>query len=403
MSIIREATTDYVRKLADPALMTYREYYKLVNPEDKYHPSAAYESDVESLNKWDHNKKDLFPKLIRRIKINGITFEFRLQTEDRFQSNYYKTNPETGMYLRDENDQLIPYTREEVERGMVVPHSRRYRYAIGVFTEEDGYVGGSQDEWGCMLIRVADEFRGFGLGPIIGKMARTLEPRKSSGGFTPQGSKNFFRVYQEFVREYARSGMYSFLVKSGQITAERAKVILDSAKLHIKTSREAHNLNTNDPSDWLLYVGGYGDFIIYDRKLLDIIDDQKLDRWAERMIRGMVYVAVGRGFARIKALGGVNPKIKGFMITLAAAHAKAEGVPLAIELEDMAFIDRSKIEIENDEPTWSAGYESHLVRFKGDVPDLNELGLPERMFRKKHDRYDEFKNKMIELAYATYR
>ena len=76
-----------------------------------------------------------------------------------------------------------------------------------MFNDENQYIGGLQDEWGCILIHIAEEYQGFGLGPILGKLAREYYPSKSSGGFTNAGYTNFINVYRDMVKNYIQSGM----------------------------------------------------------------------------------------------------------------------------------------------------------------------------------------------------
>jgi hypothetical protein len=398
---IVEATTPHVQKEVDPALLTASEYRDLVDPQHMSHPPEAYTFSVMNRATWQHEGRDHFPEPIRRMTINGIEFEFRLRKEDRAEMRMVKTTPE-GEIVRDEQGMALYWNRDElIER---LPLVRRYEYSIGVFTADDGYVGGSADEWGTMLIRVAEEYRGFGLGPIIGKMARSLEPGKPSGGFTPAGLNNFVRVHREMVRDYALSGMYSHLVKTGQLNAERAKQIIASANLSERPTRKINgDLDHTDPADWLLMVGGYGDFYLYDRKLRDIIDGgDRYDHWREKMIKGMVYVECGDRYGRIKAFGGDTPKVKSMMLWLAATFAAVSKVELVVEPDDMAFIDPEQIEIVGSEHV-RAGYRATTVRMKKPAGFMVALGKMERRFREEFDQYGEFKDEVQTLSYKKYR
>lgn len=400
---LMEATSSYVRKQVDPALMTLDEYRKLVDPDEKSHPDSAYDWSIAD-KKWRPDR-DRFSKLLRRVKINGIYFEFRLQMEDRADGKVTKTTPE-GDVVRDQNGNALYWTREELLQRL--PPSRRYEYTIGVFTDDDGYIGGAQDEWGTMLIHVAREYRGFGLGPILGKIARGFEPGKKSGGFTRAGMNNFIRVHREMVRDYVASGMYSHLVKTGQITAERAKAIIASARLENRPGQKINSdLGSNNPSDWLLMVGEHGDFYLYDRKLKDIYNEgDAYDHWREKMVKGMVYVEVSddprlTGYGRIKAFGGDTPKIKSFMLLLAAAYSQQHGADLMVEPDDLPFVDQKQMEIVG-EPHVRAGYKAATVRLKGAMPFAIGLGMAEERFRKAFDRYGEFKDTVQTLAYGKY-
>lgn len=396
---LSEATTSYVPRACDPALLTYEEYYRIANKEDIWHPSGAYKFSVVTRDEWKHEKVDAFPELIKTIKIHGIVFMFRKEVRDRMDGTWYKTD-DHDEYIRDAEHQLVPYTREELENGAIPALlKRRYEYRIGVFTQDDNkwvYVGGSQDEWGCMLIRVADEFRGFGLGPIIGKMARELEPDKTSGGFTPDGEYNFRKVHRAFVKEYLRNGMYSHLVKTGVISTDRVREIVASAK-GTDSKKPAINLSSNDPVDWMLYVGD-GDFIIYDRKFKDIYQDQSREWFAEKMLIGMIYVSADAKYGRIKVFGGNTEKVKRYLMTLALIYAKHCGVPLVVEEDDLPYVENADIgPLDN-----TAGYRSALAVYNGQAIDLTPLGNKERKYRSDFDRYDEFKHRMMEDSYSKW-
>ena len=393
-----EATRDYVKKITDPALYTQEEYYTLINSSGKFHSSDAYRFSIQDLEK-DHYTanygKKSHPILLKTIKLNGVYFEFRLKKEDKLDNKYVKVR-EDGEVVRDEKGMALYYDRDELEK-ILEASGKRYEYMIGVFTEEDGWIGGSQDEWGAMLIHIADEYRGFGLGPILGKMARELEPEKTSGGMTPAGYSNFQRVHREFVSDYLTSGMYSHLVKTGQITAERAKAIINSSTKNKKYNQR--NLNTSNASDWLVYSDN-GSIIIYDKKLKDVIKDEDAF-WKNKMIKGMVLIRIHHDYTRIILLGGESDKIKSYLMTMAAVEAKHNKTQLVVEPEDVPFIDRSQIEVGDLGVT--AGPRSHLVNFKGKPFDTNLLGQKEKLFRKSFDQYDEFQWEMVGMAEAKYR
>jgi len=391
---LNEATRKYVEKVVDPALLTQSEYYKLVNPRDAYHDSSAYQTSLEDNQ---YRKKEDFPKLLNTKIINGIKFEFRLQIEDKVNWNVAKTDKE-GNSLKGPDGGLVYLTeKEKIDRYKGLDNNKRYNYSVGVFTEE-GWVGGSQDEWGAMLIMVVHEYKKFGLGTEIGKIARSFHPDKDSGGFTPDGYRMFQRVHSEYVREYMNSGMYSHLVKTKQLSAERAKEIIDS--INPRSKKTQKNLNSNDPNDWLLFADG-DCFILYDKKLKDVIDDED-HFFKEKMIKGTILARESSDIYRIIYFGGETQEIKKQMITLSAMRAAYYKLPLAVELEDSIFIDTSKIKIiERD--TVKPGFKSHLVYYQGPIVNTENLGQKEKQFRNKFDKYEEFSVKMQELAYGKYR
>ena len=61
-------------KSIDPALLTYNEWLKIVNSENRFNPDSAYQTNVEELNQYPDYKIDAYPKLIKRVKLKGLIF-----------------------------------------------------------------------------------------------------------------------------------------------------------------------------------------------------------------------------------------------------------------------------------------------------------------------------------------
>lgn len=376
----------------NPALMTAKEYQSFCNENNKWHPDSAYDFDLSQTHRDYTNKSEY--KKIRTFKVKGISFDLMYQTEKK---QYAQRNPndEHGMdpWLR-VNGQIVYYTDEEVARLGYQP----YGFEFAIF-EGDQRVAMALDEWGCMLIAVAREYRGFGLGTIIGKIARTYEPGKTSGGFTPMGARNFIRLHREFVRDALTSGLYSRMVRSGQLTMERVREIVGSAKIQQRPSRDDVDLSSNSPNDWLLFTDFYGTFILYDKKLASLIDNDKYDAsFTERMIKGtvMVYPHESAGVTRIKQFGGDAPAIKSFMLGLAYTRAKIENLPLWVEPEEYDLKGFSYGEEEN-----VVGYKSREVT-DGKIIDYRSMVEEEMRFRRRFDQYDEFKHRLMEMAQSKY-
>lgn len=370
----------------DPALMTTQEYMSFANEHNKSHPSSAYNVDLESLNNYG-NDKSTYTHFINRVKINGIEFEIWVK-EDR--KNYCKRD-ENGEYIRIDG-QLVPYTDEEIGRLGYPPSE----FMISIF-DGDKRVAAAQDEWGCMLIMTAKEYRNFGLGTLIGKIARTLEPAKPSGGFTRSGALNFQRVHREFVSDALKSGFYSKLVREGIITAARVKEII--ASIVPKKAKEKLDFGSDDPKDWMMFVDNYGSFIVYDRKMADVIERTDRELFLERMIKGYVYCAISdiNNTARIRVFGASSPKLSRLLLGCAYTFAKAHGCRLWVEPE------------EYDIPGFQYGEEEKVIGHKskeiinGPSIDYAMMGKAEEHFRKTFDKYDEFKHRMHEIADSKFR
>jgi GNAT superfamily N-acetyltransferase len=375
----------------NPALMTLKEYQSYCNENDKWHPDSAYDFDLSQTHNEFQNKADF--KKIRTFKANGISFDLMYKTEKK---EYAQRNPhDDGMnpWLR-VNGQIVYYTDEEVKRLGYQP----FGFEFAIF-EGDKRVAMAQDEWGCVLIAVAKEYRGFGLGTIIGKIARTYEPGKTSGGFTPMGSRNFARLHREFVRDALTSNLYSNMVRGGQISMERVKEIVTSAKVQMRPVKDDVDLNSNSPDNWLLFADHYGSFILYDKKLATVIDNERYDHtFAERMIKGYVYAMPheSAGITRIKQFGGDAPGIKAFMLALAYTRAVIDKLPLWVEPEEYDLTGFKYGEEEN-----TVGYKSKEV-LDGKVINYISMVEEEKRFRKRFDEHDEFKHRLQEMAQSKY-
>lgn len=393
---ILEDTRPYVKKDIDPALLTFDEYYDLLNPSRRTHADSAYDWSVEYYNEEDLGlyKIENFPTLLKRKKVAGMFFEFRLEKEEKMFVKY----DDNDRLLYDDNGNMIRLTDEEIEALGI----DKYRYTIGVFNEEGECVGATQDEWGAMLITVAKEYRGLGLGTEIGKLAWEIEPGKDSGGFSPSGRGTLRSIHARYVRDYLESGMYSYLVRTKKLSTKRVRDILASNDYN-RSKRSTGNLKMNDPKDWLV-MEDHGAYIVYDRKVKDMWDDGTVfDRgyWVEKTLRGMVYTMPDRdGYTRIKVFGGEDDKVKTFLMKLAIDEAQRDGNPLVVEPEDINYVPKNNTRIEG--PNNIAGYQSYIVWYSGASTSTTRLIAAEKRFRRSFDRYDEFRIFILEASYGKF-
>lgn len=376
-------------KNVDPRLLTTQEYLNLVDPEEKSHPSTAYDNRVKD---FDWVKKTDYPKLLKRILLKGMYFEFRLQDRTL---KYHVSDPDTHELKRDKDNNIIPMTPEQIKALGLPP----IEYSIAIFNEDEECVGKSGDEWGAMLLQVASEYRGFGLGTILGELARKFEPGKTSGGFTGAGKQNFIRMHREMIRKAQTTGFYSELMRDKKITPARVKEILASADLKQKPKTSEMNLGVQDPKDWLIMNNDDGAFVLYDKKLQAVYTDN-LYEWGERFILGYILIRIndlpGRTSVGIVVkFGGNTDKIKKSLLMMAASYCLKENVKLAVDPDDIGLIDPAKFTISDEADP--SGYKRKMVTINHPI-DLNLVSSPEKRFRKAFDRYDEFKYTVLELA-----
>lgn len=375
-------------KSIDPALLTYNEWLKIVNSENRFNPDSAYQTNVEELNQYPDYKIDAYPKLIKRVKLKGLIFEIRLRNE---KLKICKRTPD-GEYERIDGE-LQYYTDEEIQRL----GKHLYNWSLSVFHDEIR-VGSVQDEWGCMLVMVANEYRSFGLGTLLLKLGYGIEPDKPSGGFTDAGRNTFARVHAEFVRDALKFGIYTNMVKDGSITVARVKEIINSA-VKIKQNNSNIDLDSSNPKNWLLYVGK-NDFIVYDKKIKDIdIDDPKYNYFSDNMIKGLVHIVNNNG-AFLHNFGAETIGLRRFLISCAVEYCNNNNIDLYLEKDEPKYLspDIGKVE----ETTNKIGFASQRVIPTGKRIDYISMGKLERKWRKSFDRYDEFYHRILEMAYSKY-
>lgn len=373
-----EATGPYIKKLVDPALLTFPEFYELVNPRGKGHPNSAYDYPLSKMT----DPKSKFPTLLYRKPINGITFEFRLKKTDLHQGNNYIKSDEDGNHVRIDGE-LQYFTPEELKKLGY----KQYEFHFSVF-HENQQIASAQDEWGCLLFVVAQEYRGFGIGPMLAKIAWEAEPGKDTGGCTPRGYATTKKTHTEFVREYLQKGMYSHLVSQGILTNEKVQAILASVNLK-QTQRATPDYNMDNPENWLLFNED-NIFILYDKKMKDLIDaDEGESYWQDKAIKGLADIGptATNNKYRLRTFGAENEQLKKFMLLLALSWQS----PIFIDDDDKTAIDEKTM-----------GLDGHWLKLKAEPIKYQSMVRAEKKFRKEFDKYDEFKVRLIEIAVGKY-
>lgn len=395
ISFLTEATRPFQSKVIDPALMTYDEYYKLVNPQEKWHPSTAYDHDIAQLNAYQSPEK--YPVLLNTITRNGLRFQVRQRVEDRHQGNYVKTTPD-GYPVRGQSGEVLYMSPEEV--AAMIPASKRFHYDHAIVDMESNMlVGVTENEWGTLLVMVATEYRKFGFGTLLVKLSRDKAPDRQSGGFTSSGAENLRRVHAEWVREYMASGFYSYLVRTEQITAERARQVIGSVTLD-RPNYKQQNLRNDDPRDWLLMSDGQSFVILYDRKIYDLDepDDTTQQHRADRYILGMASLAsYGTGSPpRINRVYGTTDRITAYMLEVImnqeiGTYIRMDEIDADILRNHLGKQFRTEQGRPGDIP-------KHFIN--AETTDWKKPARIEQAYRNKRDPYREWYARIIEWAEA---
>lgn len=377
----------------EPAMMTTSEYELFSDPDGKHHPSTRlWNYSVAELSK--RNKPADFPELLFRKVIDGIRFEYKVKKEDRWVGDRYGDwDQEAKDYRRGPDGRVLMLNAAQAQKKFP---NRRYDHSFGVFDEQGRCAGVTQDEWGALLVMVAKEYRGFGLGSELIRMHLQAEPEKKSGGFTSGGRESFRRAHADMVRDFSSKGFYSAMAKRGDITPSRGIEILKSVRPSGK-SRPSRNLSSNNPEDWLLYAEN-GAWIVYDRKLRDLLQDDSVDEesmhmWAESMIKGLAHVssgASGKGYY-LWNLEGESPGLKRALMSWAVAWVAEDGSKLWIYNGQEEWVDPRFVKVDG-----------HFASPAGKVASPAGMIAAERKFRKEFDKYDEFKSRLLELAFSKW-
>lgn len=353
--------------IPSPLFLTTAEYQKIVNRGNKNHSSSSYDLTMSDL---DYVKKSQYPILVEKINVHGIDFEVR--REDR--EIQYMITDQNGEYLRDENGALIPYSREDII-SMGWP---QFEYSFAIFNDEDEAVATFGDEWGAVLVVVAREYRGFGLGPLIARVGREMYPMKSSGGFTPQGSANFKTMHADMVRRAIQSGFYEEAIQDGRISMDRVKEIVNSIKP--QSEKKQLNLDTKSSKDWLLFRPSPNTIGVYSKALRDIIEHDYEAPLLDRALKGYAHLEERNGKNVIRGYGDSN-------ILSVLVRSLAHGVDGPIYLANDFPVEKLK-----NISTQDMGIEMNGLHkiTKIDPIDTTAMSDVEKQWRKDFDPYDEF-------------
>lgn len=438
--------------------LSKREFYERTNPKREYHDSDAYSNNtvdsIDSLMKFLDDDDKLTHTTLNRFKANGLRFRLVQTKEDLANRNYSKRglNADGEMdYIRDENGDLIPLSHDEKLEMIERNGWNRYEYEHRVYDEQTGKcVANTQDEYGCLLFIVADEYKGFGFGQKLLEADFAVNDYRHSGGYTPSGQKSTDLFYDSQIRKAMAHGEFSKMVRSGEKSVEEVKDILKAANVrnwykHVskeelakypdyydKAALDRNGLtleqvllkgeyipakhsrcklpdraNQTDFSfgavkDMLLYNDG-NSAVLYDKKFLKLAQDQnhisKFDsRFLDEAILGYVYIGGvydPRATPKLHGFYAKSPALEKFMHTVALNLY--EGDKFRVTPEQRAVI--RSLDLEG--VTETQDVEKCYVSLSGSTLDVKRMGDMERLVSKiEGDRYGEAHMLMRERAYA---
>jgi hypothetical protein len=438
---VKTAAYDYDRRAATtplpssfPAseigLMTKEELLTFRNPGDKSHPSDAYDVSLMRLNE-DHgpmighvghgsDQIDVQkrhagyeltmegklvavvhagtayydnPRLKKRIPRNVPTFRMDESVDlgiEKFRHVKYLSevvpliSPIAKM-----NEQEFPVILQRIKvkgESMAVRAEKQPALDKGVsiviLNSRGLRVAMASDEWGATLFRVVQEYRGFGLGKILGKYWYEYNPNWQSGGFTQAGQANDLSIWRDRVREFVSNGWYSQLIREGRLTQERLKAILKGVGKRPAAPKEVVDTSVK-PTGKILFYADDVTFVLYDRAFLDEPD--------EKFIHGF-------GFLRDNHLGTFLYRIEydrpfaKLVTEVALQMAKDNGDRLYDAGDGVADL------LEDVDSIPGVVRDGDYLEVTQNLVPLKMLSQQERRTRKPLDPYGEKYNQLLEMA-----
>lgn len=322
--MITESTTPLNIKPNDPGLLTLSQYYQLRNPDNKMHPDEAYVVDLESLNyrftmpskrsndiipttsgqsliRYDQHNGDIKILVLKdsyysddgkivAVYVDGNWFYDPKRTHDNeilksdvkgnlIKDKYPERTLENALiiHIKKENIKKFskPFKRIKLDGEYFTFHHDNDYPSIVVINDDGLVVANASDEWGTTLLQVADEYKGKGIGSILGEVFID-EYNLTSGGYTPSGYSNASKIWNNRVSEFIQNGWYSELLKSGKIKRDQVNNIIKDFKSGKRKQEKVPTVNGNesDKRKFLCYIDDGISFILYDEKFLKDQDEK---------------------------------------------------------------------------------------------------------------------------------
>lgn len=411
------------------ALLTVDEFLRQRNPEEKLHPSEAYQTDLKKLNDAlypigsteDSRWRPIVVEALRGDARLGIVFRIK-ETEEvvavlkdgvLYRDRFVKLRPEfrsfgprgdwTRLSFQQEVEvkypsQFVPKEDSRKQFSFVLrrvkvkgedfevrserlPQSDQ-RDTLAVLNDRGDIVARGDDEWGATLLRVAEEYRGRGLGKLLAQVWYEINPSSKSGGFTSAGRSNAAAAWEQRVREWLSRGWYSELVRAGRMSRERVQQILSGLTSGGKVaSFLPEPKGAEQEPDLRLYVDeDRVAFVLYDARFLEDQNDS--------FILGYGFLRDteehGSFFYRIEYEPGYRELVS------------AIGLQLAHDAGDPLYVDAPPADLIEWQVVPHAKYSGGYVTLDRDILSLRKLAAAEKRLRK--DPYNEKRDALVEAA-----
>lgn len=439
---LRQAeTTPLPDRLPDEeiGMMTLDEFLAFRNPQGKHHAPDSYDVGLDQLNQ-DYHRRPLGTVLYggrKRLRLWETRTGYEIVDPDEgnelvgvihkgtlFHSPQINPRNLTSNYIGERHDSHdMPFDRTKVVKYLTevvaavsdtAAHNlAKYDYllqrtkvrgeslevrsegapqpnkgtSLAIINSKGLVVAEATDEWGATLLRVAKEFRGMGLGKLLGRFWYDLNPNMPSGGFTPSGEGNAIRLWKDRVREFLAMGWYSELIRQGRMTVERFREITQ----HLGERPKRNPLvETPKPKP----KRGAPLIMIEPGMSFHIYDPAVYDQPASDMNPDLIY---GYGFFR-------SSGDKVYLFTLdyeRRFHKLATYIALQMARDagyDKLWNGEGYSDLLELEGLDHVAQEGPYVWLTQDVLPLRKFARVEQATRRKYDPYDEYMTMIMETA-----
>jgi len=434
-----EATTPLNIKPNDPGILTFKQYHDMRNPENKSHDSDAYVADIYTLNyqfllprhktnerirtydnmwmiRYDQFTDNSEISIMKKVRnehdtsdgnIVAVYYDGKwIYQPKQVKLDDLKLSEKKGRYVehkyperflemalkelaieKNKSNNYEAFKRMKIAGEYFTFHKQKDYDAINVLNPEGIEVATASNEWGTTLIQVADEYKGKGLGAILGELFID-EYDLPSGGYTAAGYKNSMKIWSKRVGEYIQNGWYSELVKNGRMKVDDVKAIISDYKRLTNKQEKIPSISKSKATtkDYLLYTDETT-FILYDKKFLEEQDEQYI--YGYTFLRStdseldIVYTFDYDDDDSRKLLS---------YILLQSQRNNDTGVNVDFAGSDMFEYD----DLKNIE------YRDGFVYLTKDVINLDRMKTIETKIRGKVDEYNEILYQLQEMAESKY-
>ena len=426
----------------EPALLTAKEFLDLRNPDDKMHPSSAYDASLKTLNWRDEGTllgngvegrrkylvigkfgadeaerpnlvfKDEETGEVAAVLLDGTLYQSRFHT---IPDEYRPTRPDKPyVAVRWDAVREVKYPDQYLDRALRHPVQEEYPYLLQrvtlkgepfevrakekpradrrdtlVVLDRDKRIAASgADEWGATLLQVATEYRGKGLGRLLAKFWYDINPSSTSGGFTAAGRANALAAWEDRVRDFQARGWYTELVREARLPAARVRSILAGLTKRRGTSPipSAPAAGPERPDLRFFVDEDNVSFVVYDARFLQDHDEKHL---------------LGYGFFRDRPNGDT------FLYRLEYAPAYRDlvtsvALQLARDNGDKVYIAAKPSDVVEWEGVPHVRKRGDYLTLTKDVFPLKDAAKLERLLRKRTDPHGEMEYLLLEGAEAKW-